>query len=172
MNDDDADVVEAQKKLAKWLLYPFGIKPSDAGDSDYWSIPLVSFAPAMVAGFLANFFLETKYLFECDKSLYDSISDVCFDEEGVCCMAISSHTAPITFMASLASTILAAWGVVKTIGYLICIADDEVVIDNKEEEEKTKAMVKTVMRSPSVRKMMRETIDLAKEEETKKAESE
>jgi len=162
------DKAAAKDTMSKWLLYPFGIKPSEAGDSNRWSIPLVSFAPAMVAGFLANFILEEKYVFQCDHSAYDSISDVCYHDEGVCCIAISSHTAPITFMASLASTILAAWGVIKAIGHLICISDDNVVIDHTEELE----MMQRVLSTPSGRKLMKESIATMEEEETKKAESE
>merc|ERR1719242_1564448 len=168
------DVEQFRSKVAKWLLKPFGVNPSQQSQrSIFWSIPLVSLAPSMVAGFLANFFLETKYLIACDQSLFDPISDVCFHEEGVCCMVISSHTKPITFLASMASTILAAWGVVKGIGLLICSADDHVEIDETEEEEKFKKMLKKVMReSQSVRKIMRETINSAEENETKKPKSE
>merc|ERR1719242_1832036 len=145
------DVEQFRSKVAKWLLKPFGVNPSQQSQrSIFWSIPLVSLAPSMVAGFLANFFLETKYLIACDQSLFDPISDVCFHEEGVCCMVISSHTKPITFLASMASTILAAWGVVKGIGLLICSAYDY----QTEEEEKIKDIAKKVMEEVMAKEKM------------------
>jgi len=163
------DTVDPRNRASKWLLRPFGIKPSDAKDSFMWSITLVSFAVAMVAGFLANFALEKKYHFQCHHSEFDSISDVCYKNEEICCIAISSHTKPITFLSSLASTILAAWGVIKVIGYLICISDPNVVEDHTEE---VMEILESVKGSQSLLKMLKETIDLAQKEEAKKAEPE
>merc|ERR1719242_1187291 len=166
------DVEQFRSKVAKWLLKPFGVNPSQQSQrSIFWSIPLVSLAPSMVAGFLANFFLETKYLIACDQSLFDPISDVCFHEEGVCCMVISSHTKPITFLASMASTILAAWGVVKGIGLLICSAEGyeteeeekikdiaKKVMEEVMAKEKIEKITKKVMGSPSGRNILRQSI--------------
>ena len=146
----DADYNDVMDKLVRWLLYPFGIKPRRAEhETVFWTVPLVSLAPAMVLGFLANFILEPKYVFECDES-YGPIADPdsCFNDGAICCIAISSHSEPLAFMASLASTILAAWGVVKIIGYFICFHDDDIVVDD-DETEKAPQLMKDALSSSS-----------------------
>ena len=41
------------------------------------------------------------------------VCQICFDDVKICCIALSSHEEPATFLASLATTILAAWEVIK-----------------------------------------------------------
>jgi len=156
--------------LSKFLLYPFGIRPRDAGDSIVWSSPLVSVAPSLVSGFFANFILQPKYFLECNEA-YGPISDPdsCFNDGAICCVAISSHTEPAGFFAGLASTVLAAWGVVKIIGHFICLHDDEVKFD-KDDEEKTKRMMKDVLSTKSGRDLLAKSISLSERgpDDTKK----
>ena len=166
-NEDEEGATAVLRKVVKWLLYPFGIKPRQAEDETmFWTVPLVSFAPAMVIGYFANFILEPNYVFECDES-YGPIADPdsCFNDGAICCMAISSHSEPMVFMASLASTVLAAWGVVKIIGYVICLHDDDIVVD-EDDTEKTKKLVKDALSSTSVRDIMKDSIALSEKEET------
>lgn len=153
--------------LVRWLLYPFGIKPQKAEEETlFWTVPLVSVAPAMVIGYFANFIMAPKFVLACHES-YGPIADPdsCFNDGAICCTAISSQADPLIFMAHLSSSILAAWGVVKIIGHFICLHDDNIVVA-EDETEKTKKLVKNVLSSPSVRNIMKDSIALSEKEET------
>eukprot|EP01084_Bolivina_argentea_P040278 74443_1 len=108
----------------KLLLYPFGIKPSETGDSGTWSLPLVSTAPAIVGGYIANYILIKHYELECDPS-YHIVSDIC--ERNVCCIVVKQDTNWIYLVTLLASYILTAWGIVKSIGYFIAKYDNDIM---------------------------------------------
>lgn len=109
------------------LLLPFGVKAKDTGDSFMFLVPLVSTAPALVGGYIANFILAPSYTLECDIA-YNVISEIC--EDGVCCLTVSSHEDLITFAPKLASSILAGWGIVKYLAMFLIKYSGEVVVDD------------------------------------------
>eukprot|EP00483_Globobulimina_turgida_P003058 UN03063 len=110
----DKDRKEVVASFDKFLLYPFGVKSSETGDSGIWSLPLVASAPAIVGGYIANYILSVHYVLECDPS-YEPISNIC--EKDVCCIITNSDENWINFIVQLASSILASWGIVKSVGY-------------------------------------------------------
>jgi len=152
--------------LAKSLLRPFGVKVSESGSSPLWAIPLVAGAPALIAGFMANFMFEERYIIQCNAD-YEVVSDMCFDD-GICCVSVRLQTEWTTFMTSLASTILASWGLVRAIGYFICLNADFVVL-NTVNKRSTKKMFQEFVSSVSGRHLMRETIIMAEREETERS---
>ena len=125
----------------KWLFFPFGM----AIDSTYidlwwWASPLIATAPASVIGFIANFILDEKFDLIC-KPQYNSISTICYDD--VCCITRSSRdgTGAIFFMASLASTILASWGVIKIVVMLAAEGDTWIQNEEQANKEKMRALI-------------------------------
>jgi hypothetical protein len=101
-------------------------------------MPLLATAPAMVAGFFANYILDIKYLLKCDTSYVDR-SEMCFDD--VCCVAYDSHSEWISFMSSLASTLLAIWGVIKVIGVFASEGDNNLKENDTEFVEKVQSII-------------------------------
>lgn len=129
---------KVRETFDKFLLYPFGVKAVYAGNSCVWTLPLVSCAPALVGGFIANFIFEERHILECDKS-YNVFSNIC--EENVCCIVISSHDNWINFITKLASSIIAGWGIVKSVGFFITTYGD----DGVETEDETKTQTQTAV---------------------------
>ena len=86
---------------------------------DLWIIPITSLLPAAVIGFLANHILEEKFLLECDAKLKSG--DICYENGEACCIVISSHHFDhlFDFAGKLASNILAAFGVIRIIGWFM-----------------------------------------------------
>ena len=122
---------QISQEFDSYLLAPFGVKASKVGSSGWWSLPLVSCAPAIVCGYLANYMLQERFELECNE-LYFGISDIC--EDDVCCIVISSHDDWINFITKLASSIIAGWGIVKSIGFFITKYDDDIE-EHKENTE-------------------------------------
>eukprot|EP01084_Bolivina_argentea_P147079 257376_1 len=98
----------------------------DGGDSTitimFMMFVLPSFAslfPSAVIGFLANFVLEEKFVLECGDNVSEEY--LCFDDEYGCCEVISSHDYRDTygFVGGLASNVIAAWAVIRVVGYLV-----------------------------------------------------
>ena len=118
------------------LLFPFGFKSANEG-TDFFSLPLLSLAPAIVGGYIANFILEEKYSLECDVR-YNPISTMC--EDGVCCITVSSHEDWFDFMPKLGGSVVTAWGVVKFIGIFILTYGEFV---DTEEDEKVAAEIQS-----------------------------
>eukprot|EP01083_Nonionella_stella_P099936 281266_1 len=80
---------------------------------------LASVLPATIAGFVANFIFEEKFLLKCSE---DVVNDqLCFDEQYGCCDIISSHEFQNmhVFIGGLTSNILASWAVIRIVGYLV-----------------------------------------------------
>ena len=113
---------KAEEAVNAAVLRPFGLTPV-AGNSGMWIMSLVALAPALVGGFIANSILDERYQLEC-KDAYNSFSDIC--QHGVCCIVVSSHQNTIDFLTKLASSILAAWGIVKIVGWFIIAHDASV----------------------------------------------
>lgn len=143
------------------LLSPFGIEASSADVAGYWTIPLVSLAPAIVAGFLVNYMLEDQYVMRCTT---DITSKICFDD--VCCAAVSWHarTEWYKFIGRLASSMVAAWGVVKLCGYFISKHDPWVQsrVDTKKQDIETIRVLEQFIGSKRGQKMLREHLGMAK----------
>jgi len=109
------------------LLLPFGFKSGNES-TDIFILPLLSLAPAIVGGYIANFILERKYILECDEQ-YNPISTMC--EDGVCCITVSSHESWFDFMPKLGGSVVTAWGAVKFIGIFIMTYGEFVDIEEE-----------------------------------------
>ncbi len=71
-----------------------------------WLMTVVPLAPAIAAGYIANFVLETKYLLTCEGG--DGIGEECVAfNGGVCCTAYNSREDWMPFVRDLASSCLA-----------------------------------------------------------------
>lgn len=126
------------------LLNPFGIKsPKNSGKSWMYTIPLVALAPAIFVGFISNFVLEETYILKCDE-IYNSISTIC--ENGVCCNAISNHDDLVDFVPKVASSMLAGWGIVKSLGYFITVYGEKVSLDEARNIRSESAIRRSVIR--------------------------
>ena len=135
--------IDFEEEFCKILLLPFGLRSEDTGDSFNFTVPLVSLAPAIVGGYIANFILEKTYSLECDVD-FNSFADICEGEgvEKVCCITVSNHQNWFDFLPDLAASILAGWGIVKLIATFISSYDEEVVLI--EEEPPTILRSKTI----------------------------
>merc|ERR1719203_1482904 len=146
------------EKLEDWLLFPFGIvvaredkdgnkKKGKRKRAWPWLIPLVSVAVSIVIGFILNFAFEERFLLQCNDS-YDGDADldhgICYEhgEDVFCCRPKSSHNPQegTRFLGDLASNILAAWAVVRAIGYFICIYDQGLDVKDKAQSDMQHAM--------------------------------
>eukprot|EP01084_Bolivina_argentea_P124990 221485_1 len=85
--------------------------------------PCASLLPAAIVGFIANFVLEEKFFFKCDREIVNE--DICFNTSYGCCEVISSHNIENTyaFIGGLASNILATWAIIRFSGYLLVNAN-------------------------------------------------
>ena len=121
----------------KQLMRPFGFDFS-AGNLAVVLVPLVSFAPAIVGGYIANFVFEETFTLECDDK-YNQISTMC--QDGVCCITLSNHENWIHFIPELAGSALTAWGVVTLIGSFVIAQfkkgskDDDDDDDDEDDED-------------------------------------
>ena len=107
---------EKNEQFWSALLLPFGFKSNQDGDTSLFTLPLLSLAPAIVGGYIANFILERTYSLDCDER-YNPISTMC--EDGVCCITVSNHENWFDFLPKLGGSIVTAWGVVKFIGTFV-----------------------------------------------------
>eukprot|EP01083_Nonionella_stella_P264493 897193_1 len=105
-----------------FLLKPFGIQVSSDGNTSMWSFTLVSLFPSIVGGYIANFLFDQKYEMECGT---DIISSVCFDAN-TCCTLRSSHRDWYLFLPNIASSMVAAWGIIKITASILISTDDEI----------------------------------------------
>lgn len=126
-DDETKSRNEHIEQFMRMTLLPFGVTAKECGNSFMFLVPLVSTAPALVGGYIANFILAPSYTLECDIA-YNVISEIC--EDGVCCLTVSSHEDLITFAPKLASSILAGWGIVKYLALFLIKSSGEVVVDD------------------------------------------
>lgn len=113
-----------QSKFDNFLWSVIGVEATDTGkgyDDPSWFI--VACLPAVVAGFIANYILEEKFLLECDNDT----GDICFEDGRGCCVVISSHKLEnfYDFMGGLFSNILAAYAFIRICGWILALGDLE-----------------------------------------------
>ena len=76
-----------------WLIVGINLPKEKRKEKGYLSIILASLIPAAIAGYIANFILEEKFILDCDQSdssLYGDEKTVC-TLSGECCEIVSSH---------------------------------------------------------------------------------
>lgn len=118
----------ARLEHVNFLFFPFGIKVKTAGMANVYSFSLLALAAAIVGGFIANYMFEIKYYLQCDVK-YNNASGFCTKGimiDGVCCVTLNSHDEWMDFLPELASSCLAAWGLIKVLGTLLVEHDPEV----------------------------------------------
>ena len=113
-----------QREFDKFLWSIIGVEANDTGkgyDDPSWFI--VACLPAVVAGFIANYILEEKFLLECNNET----GDICFEDGRGCCVVISSHDISnfYDFMGGLFSNILAAYAFIRICGWILALGDLE-----------------------------------------------
>eukprot|EP01084_Bolivina_argentea_P173654 300802_1 len=87
--------------------------------NDHWMVAISSLLPTAIIGFIANYFVEEKFLLKCDSKF--KTGDICYDDGRGCCLLLSSHEFENTFdfAARLASHILAAFGFIRIIAWFM-----------------------------------------------------
>ena len=119
---------DAYQEYWTLLLFPFGIQPKTTIMCKSMYIPsLISVAPAIVGGYVAEFCLETTYTLKCDV-IYNTISDIC--EDGVCCITRNNYEDWIYVVPQIASSVLTAWGIVKATGIFILAHEPRLEVEN------------------------------------------
>ena len=140
----DKHYEDATKVYGQLLVAPFGLKIDAEYITDVYMYicPLVALAPAIVGGYMANFFLEIRYFLDCDAG-YNDISAICIDE--ICCVAVNSHEDWVEFLPKVASSSVAAWGVVKIFGTFLLSYDDNVEVKDRPMAGQTTGQATTEM---------------------------
>mmetsp|Transcript_16299 Transcript_16299/g.25037 ORF Transcript_16299/g.25037 Transcript_16299/m.25037 type:complete len:498 (-) Transcript_16299:160-1653(-) len=107
--DSDLEILEIMKKDAVDALAFVFLFPS-----------LAALLPASTIGFVANYILEEKFVFECHENVEREDHTLCFDGYG-CCEMVSSHdpTSMYVFVGGFASNVLAVWAIIRILGFLL-----------------------------------------------------
>jgi hypothetical protein len=131
----EAGAIEADGRFDRKLLRFFQVELRDFGNSNSWSMQLVSLLPAIVAYIIANWFLKPKYFMQCDytpdcAARYGNNSFI-LSKEGRCCHLQTETTDPSVFVAVVVANIFATYGIIKYAATLTLWADpkgDDLVV--------------------------------------------